>query len=117
MTKKTFTYEELTAMSTEDKAARHTPGPWRAKNELRESKRGWTAYVISPIITVASVYANSREEAEVNAAMMAAAPDLAEALIEMLDSNEAIFKHTGLTVFNNQAKEKAQAALTKAGLS
>lgn len=72
----------------------HTPGPWRLDNNIAY---GWKTNPFSITVrkrgvhstTVANIPAKqtiSRDEAEANARLIAAAPDLLEALVELSKS-------------------------------
>lgn len=89
--------------------AEHTPGPWKAEYDLVEGPDG--AYVAKAIIGV------PREEYLANARLIAAAPDLLEALENVLD--EVRFEgETGVVVVRadkaNWALRAAVRAIAKA---
>lgn len=86
-------------------AAKHTSGPWSVV-ELPESSYGDFK------VRMGRTYINVDDEA--NAKLIAAAPDLAEALIWIL-TNEHIWSQFKLPGFDNDM-DKARAALAKAGL-
>jgi len=57
----------------------HTPGPWR-----QEGLVVWNANTSSVIVNVAGFHAGIEEDLA-NARLIAAAPDLLEALVDMLE--------------------------------
>ena len=80
----------------------HTPGPWHV-NELG-NVADKTRIVIGVIATTFESYSG-----EANARLIAAAPDLLEALKEMLDGHE-----DACTGYGEGAADKARAAIAKA---
>ena len=94
----------------------HTPGPWTAR------KDDYSKHMINitgpngagDSVCRVKGYAAYREEAKANAFLMAAAPDLLEALVyqtEVLDAHNQCKPHS-LGMAN--AVEKARAAIAKA---
>lgn len=95
----------------------HTPGPWRLDNNIAY---GWKTNPFSITVrkrgvhstTVANIPAKqtiSRDEAEANARLIAAAPELLEALKDMLDGHE-----DACTGYGEGAADKARVAIAKA---
>lgn len=91
----------------------HTPGPWL----LSERDQGVYIKVDQHRFAIATVYAPPMDEWQkeagvraANAALIAAAPELAEALQHMLDAYQVM---SGID--REAAKERAQTALRKAG--
>ncbi len=96
---------------------KHTPGPWENKKwncmEHQISAKGGTIALVSHGHTLVS-----ETEAEANAALIAAAPDMAEALKGLLLRAAALDQsatHDGMA--NADALAKARAALQNAGVS
>lgn len=58
-------------------ASKHTPGPWRANNRDKTSKQGWEVLAENKAITGWG----SVQTTEANARLIAAAPELLEALV------------------------------------
>ena len=84
----------------------HTPGPWKAQDESNYS---------APIIEgdgrpVAEVYGDGLEQRKANARLIAAAPDLLEALKTLFRECAMVHKHWG----ENCNQAAADAAVTKA---
>jgi len=103
-------------------STQHTPGPWTLNTKTRSDMRitnGEKGFVIAEVTTGIARFIGNLSEAEANAQLIAAAPQLAsdlvgiaKALIRVLDkynpdsieyewisvANEAIFKATGLTL-------------------
>ena len=68
---------------TKTKEAKHTPGPWKAESAAgQHDTAGWM--VLGRSRLVASV-SNLWEDAEANARLIAAAPELLEALKNIVD--------------------------------
>jgi hypothetical protein len=68
---------------------RHTPGPWQAlKGEANSDERGTWGSIVEPYgFYVAAIWSDCQQladEAEANARLIAAAPDLLKALREIL---------------------------------
>jgi hypothetical protein len=61
---------------------------------------------------VANVFVRRPEERAANAALLAAAPDLASALLELMRANEELLSKSG----SGLNMERARAALRKAGV-
>lgn len=87
-------YFDAKAGKTPDSNAKHTPGPWLP--ECHKGKKfsldGW--YVFAGNATLAIIYGNTPEEAEANAKLIAAAPEMLDCLQRALtqferDYNEA----------------------------
>lgn len=88
----------------------HTPGPWTYRpvgdTEFR-SPDSDDFCIVSPDMTCpGTVWGGSWKDGEANARLMAAAPDLLEALIECLTCEFAVTEKTAVA--------KAQAAIAKA---
>lgn len=96
-----------------------TPGPWKVSKRKLKSNQ-YNVFMIDidsreiGIEGVCSVYTESdtpNEEEKATAKLIAAAPDLLEALESMLHE----FDNVGLGMWNaDAAKEKARTAITKA---
>ncbi len=74
----------MTQTASETKVAEHTPGPWRSTGFEYEPEAGWFVREArdSRYLAIASVRCTYREteEIEANARLIAAAPELLEAL-------------------------------------
>ena len=97
---------------SETKKTQHTPGPWRASSQC----------IVEPTnATVAITMANacdSVEQRDANARLIAAAPDLLEALKDLLDRAER--QAAGMLVEAScevwyAHRDAARAAIAKAG--
>lgn len=91
-------------------AAKHTPGPWRVNDNpmamseyciLAESRGTGFGASVATANQREGYNSLSPEEAKANASLIAAAPELLEALMELLAEAEG-------------CEEKARAAITKA---
>ena len=79
---------------------KHTPGPW----DLNETQRGTYIYQGGTENCIAEIYADVNEDQAANARLIAAAPELLEALLALLPGAEAMGWST----------EKARVAINKA---
>ena len=87
---------------------KHTPGPWRAI--IRKNGGGITnAFVDMQSGGHIAIPLNNPETAEANARLIAAAPELLEALQTWIAACD-----TGTHTDINQAREQARAAIAKA---
>jgi hypothetical protein len=86
----------------------HTPGPWVAYDDSNDGKTN-RIEIAALGKTVARIYHSVPEENLPNARLIAAAPDLLEALKEMLDSHE-----DACTGYGEGAADKARSAIAKA---
>jgi hypothetical protein len=97
---------------------KHTPGPWR----LSDKNNGWRGIDSVPgrWVSLAGVAVDMdgkpHLDGEANAALIAAAPELADALKAALFALEGAIMLQGMDVFAPTA-EKARAALAKAGVA
>jgi hypothetical protein len=97
----------------------HTPGPWRAARRDKTSNFGGRLIRIDnwpsvPRIQIAEIhYREGNTAPEANAALMAAAPDLADALEALSRHSDYIEALPGASGLADLAK--ARAALRKAG--
>lgn len=91
------------------KNSKHTPGPW-AVNGWSVTIGNWSISTAMPRATI--------EESDANARLIAAAPELLEALNWALKNLEEIalpeFEKQGRVTSINNAIEKARAAIAKA---
>lgn len=107
-------------------ATKHTPGPWKAKT-LEEWVEGKGGLVVIDApgkwlsLANAHIHRDSREEGEANARLIAAAPDLLEALEAMDALVESLWDSVPWgDTFNldiralNEVPGKARAAIAKA---
>ena len=96
--------------------SRHTPGPWviRDANDRRASYDGHFD-VVSDGLTVCTCWlaADKSETGEENARLIAAAPELAEALTDLTELLERLY---GFRLGNSHQYDDALAALRKAGV-
>ena len=93
-------------------STQHTPGPWAMPDsgQGRISKVGANGGWDGLIATAdCGDYARSKVEGLANARLIAAAPELLEALKDMLDNHE-----DACTGYGEGAADKARAALAKA---
>jgi hypothetical protein len=88
------------------KTTKHTPGPWVVYDDSNDGKTN-RMEIAARGKTVARIYHSVPEEDWPNACLIAAAPDLLEALVEA--SVALRIGHNSLT-----ALEKASAAIAKA---
>ncbi len=88
---------------------RHTAGEWKATGlEIRHSNNSMILATVYPHLPLNQ----SREEAEANAKLIAAAPKLLEALqrmMDMLDNNSENIK-----AYRQEVKEHARSAIKEA---
>ncbi|CAB4122389.1 hypothetical protein UFOVP37_8 [uncultured Caudovirales phage] len=92
--------------------SKHTPGPWAMPDsgQGRISKVGANGGWDGLIATAdCGDYARSRSEGLANARLIAAAPELLEALKDMLDGHE-----DACTGYGEGAADKARAAIARA---
>jgi hypothetical protein len=94
--------------------SKHTPGPWAAElwNNSSTDDIGWTITRNGSRVPT-STFDGDEAEAEANARLIAAAPDLLEALSAMLEQ----FNYntiTGIVHDESAAIAKARAAIAKA---
>ena len=110
--------EESFVMSSENKS-QHTPGPWMTEAEYRDG----SPYLIyaKGSIKIADLRNSTPAEApetdaefDANAALIAAAPELLEALEDMMSANGGGKKFCGHGFSCNCAWDKARAAISKA---
>lgn len=94
-------------------SAQHTPGPWHVGEGVAQriiyDSRGW------PIADAKLFHGNSRSGEDVpNARLIAAAPDMLEALKAIIDNDggEGSKHYHAIKLFD--AREKARAAIAKA---
>lgn len=105
-------------MATEQAKAAHTRGPWR----VWDGKGGAMPRIITDAAGSSVADANagfpcSREEQDANARLIAAAPDLFEASLNLLIAldTEAASKGVGRDGFFGSFRSKLAAALSNAG--
>ena len=103
---------------------KHTPGPWKVIPARGYEKRGWVDVVAdrnSPVVGADSFVRYSCDEAEchhgvriapANAALIAAAPELLEALEMIVSEADSYTARTGKPVYN--WLDQARAAIAKA---
>ena len=98
--------------------AKHTPGPWKTKrdrhNRHRFEVRGKPDGHLTPCIAITASWLDSDPESEsaANARLIAAAPDLLEALREYVDQD---FMACGYdSGIGGTTQSKAEAAIAKA---
>ncbi len=95
---------------------KHTPGPWEAHFEEAYFVTGPDLGRVAMMMNLKGAYGmggrRSGDESAANCRLISAAPDMAEALRELLDaySSSASPKH------RDECWNKARAALAKAGL-
>lgn len=88
-------------------SARHTPGPWACS--VRHIDGGWNEYDIHQrggSEPIARFEAHKDTEAEANASLMAAAPELLAALLAIIDSLDQPVQRSG---FSDPMGKDAQA--------
>lgn len=82
-------------MTTESRS-KHTPGPWRARTEGTELNPDWIAVFNSTgkwaLATANQSAGIDREEAKANARLIAAAPEMLDALENAVQTIERILK-------------------------
>jgi hypothetical protein len=83
----------------------HTPGPWRI-----DSKTRFGDYTIAAGESVKTCEFIAKTQSDTNARLIAAAPDLLAALIEMLDASERPVNERWLL----NVRSHARAAISKA---
>ena len=88
--------------------SKHTPGPWSFYDDSNDGKTN-RIEIVAVGKTVARIYHSVPAEDLPNARLIAAAPDLLEALKDMLDGHE-----DACTGYGEGAAEKARAAIAKA---
>lgn len=99
------------------KVTKHTPGPWKHDNNtvyslhLRNGKPSNRFYAS---IYVDFAYGVSAKEGEANARLMAAAPELLEALQMLLRSHRHLSFLDSKSMSDSPIEEHAQAAIDKA---
>ena len=69
--------------------AKHTPGPWYFEQDGDGPKRYWDKYIVAPggagrVCTIDTPHASGPEEVKANSSLIAAAPELLEALRKSL---------------------------------
>ena len=84
--------------------AKHTPGPWKQNEDTGMNDSGVILDHIGTVI-VTDIYGRTDEEAEANANLIAAAPDLLAAL-------EAAVKH--ISLIGTEVGNMLEAAIAKA---
>ena len=92
---------------------KHTPGPWKAvewSDDRIEFTAGYEFSADGHLLPLDSMSTNNYDEVHANARLIAAAPDLLEALMLMLDQ----FTKTPSTLKDSEARCKAHAAIAKA---
>ena len=92
--------------------SKHTPGPWEEGIDLGTNDSGTIYHSATGDVIVDTVSGKSKEEAEANAKLIAAAPDLFDALGQLLDRLD----HHGSidTVREEGPIADAEAAIAKA---
>lgn len=87
--------------------SKHTPGPWinLGNGDIVAQSENYCGGEKD----IASVFLTSNDEDEANANLIAAAPELLEALKDMLDGHE-----DACTGYGEGAADKARAAIAKA---
>lgn len=97
------------------KTTQHTPGPWRCNGSLITAQADMA-------LSVASIYnggivgnaARDKAEAEANARLIVAAPELLSALYEIENTIRAMQGNPQWEVFAQKAQQLARAAIAKA---
>lgn len=100
--------------------AKHTPGPWEIGSINKRDKNLWWAAVFTPKSTgkfhtprAGEALGVDREECEGNARLIAAAPDLLEALRALAECVEG-YRQTGCLGAWDKPLGEARAAIAKA---
>ena len=96
-------------MKTDTATAQHTPGPWSIDNHHMIVAPDATSHNYKQV--VATVYSGDGEQLENNLRLIAAAPDLLKALLELEDS---CFHVCGPCQPTQKAIDTARAAIAKA---
>lgn len=104
--------ESTVQTETPVSAGKHTPGPWSAKPsaDTGYGDPEWAPFQIESDEWIVAVAIGDVDDlnAEANARLIAAAPDLLEALSELIEANSFYFKP------GNPWGDKARAAIAKA---
>lgn len=93
--------------------AQHTKGPWRIKQNPRHSQDECDLTICGDIFMLADINGPNYEHQEANARLIAAAPELFEALRNLADNVEHAFPalaHLGPLVAARAALAKATGA-------
>lgn len=105
-------------MSTETRKAQHTPGPWTTfpqhfstvpDGEDPDTYVGANGKAVCTVSTWGADYANDTE-AQANARLIAAAPEMLEALRALFDHCAMVHKHWGENSNQREADEAISAA-------
>jgi peroxiredoxin len=64
---------------------KHTPGPWTAKEALQYKGIGWSSSIHANDEFLTDSWGDTKQQAEANARLIAAAPDLLKALQWLLE--------------------------------
>ena len=91
----------------------HTPGPWRTNGADVVSNNGSPVSKVILNYNRTIAFDTERAEAEANASLIAAAPDLLEALKDMTHGLPELLENIGYTDEEGMI-EKARAAIKKA---
>jgi hypothetical protein len=98
--------------------SKHTPGPWTAEpngGDDDDLRKLFICANTGAETTIAEVFTGLEEDAEANAALIAAAPDLAEAVRELLATHPAAYREPGpIDNRTDNAIKIARAAIAKA---
>ena len=88
---------------------KHTPGPWFAVADKGQTiiRTSRSSAAFSPLAIVKGDKRDTLKDQEANARLIAAAPDLLEALSEIINDG-------GKFVMTNETHRKARAAIAKA---
>lgn len=89
---------------------KHTPGPWSVSFECVDPE--WAIVATRGGVVIANVNADHLQDA--NARLIAAAPDLLEAVAGLIRLSEAIRHSVGLGKNQLERIERAKAAIAKA---
>ena len=87
----------------------HTPGPWKADRWMSDEGGcyGWSFSASGYLLPLSDMETDNPDECDANARLISAAPDLLEALVDVM------FRHVPFS--NKEAyAEKARAAILKA---
>jgi len=89
----------------------HTPGPWHIRGPAHTA--GWGVCIAGASEIVARIPGRASARKEANARLIAAAPDLLEAVQNLLAWAEKVHA-PGVTRINYSGMDAARAAITKA---
>lgn len=100
-------------MTTNETKTKHTPGPWYSA--ITPTSGTWVGSDPQCMIGIARIFGDSDEETEANAALIAAAPDLLEALKALHSCHRAFSNDPEMwTALDDDARKQAEAAIEKA---